>query len=170
MMWLLLACGSSDPVPLPNAPPSPPSLLALADPTVVTVNGTVSEVHGATRSWLVTGDGQRIVAVLGENGIIEKDGRPAMVGDLVDAATITVTGKQYGDVVVVQRATVVPAAALVPLTGVVEAAAPAGTAPAATPTAGAATPTPPAAAPPPAAPPAAPAPSSAPPSSPAPGG
>ena len=114
MMWLLLACGTSDPLSTPNPPPSPPSLLALKDSNIVTVTGTVSDIHAATRSWLVTTDGQPVVAVLEENGVLEIGGRVAMPADLVLGSRVTVTGRQRGDVLLVQRAEMAAPAAAEP--------------------------------------------------------
>ncbi len=116
MMWLLLACGTSEPLSTPNPPPTPPSLLALKDSNIVTVAGTVSDIHAPTRSWLVTTDGQPIVAVLEENGVLEIGGRVAMPADLVLGSRVTVTGRQRGDVLLVQRAEMAAPAAADPAT------------------------------------------------------
>ncbi len=111
MIWLLIACGSSTPLADPNPPPTPPSLLALQDSNIVTLSGTVSDVQGRTRTWLVTADGEPTVAVLEENGTLQIGGRAGMPSDLVDGTSIRITGRQKGDIMLVQRAEVAPTAA-----------------------------------------------------------
>jgi len=105
-LLLLLACGSSEPLAQPNAPPSPPPALTMPDPNLLTLTGHVSDVHATTRSWVVVGDGQRTIAILGETGVLEIGGRAALVGDLAAGSRLTATGRQTGDVLIVQRAEV----------------------------------------------------------------
>jgi hypothetical protein len=102
---LLLACGGTATLDQPNPPPSPPPALTVADPELVTHTGVVSEVHGATRSFVLTGRGDRMVCVLLPNGTLSLDGKPALVGDLPADTTLTVEGRAEGDLVLVARAT-----------------------------------------------------------------
>ncbi|MFZ5481801.1 MAG: hypothetical protein ACOZNI_33885, partial [Myxococcota bacterium] len=100
---LLLACGSPDELEKPNPPPSPPPVLAKADPDVVTYTGVVSDVHGPTRSFVLTFEGNRHICHVSPNGVLSLDGKPALVGDIPPDTTLTVEGRAQGDLVIVER-------------------------------------------------------------------
>jgi hypothetical protein len=104
LLLTLLACGVDGPIDTPNPPPSPPPVLVRAEPDVVRQNGTVTDVHGPTRSFVLTGEGKRVIVHLRDSGTLRLGGQPSQVQDLQPGTVLWVEGKRQGDLVVVLRA------------------------------------------------------------------
>ena len=108
---LLVACGASGEVLVPSTPPPPPVELTQSEPEVVKSEGTVTDIHVPTRSFLLASPEQRYVCVLPADGVVELDGRVASLADLPATVTAAVEGKLiHRDVLVVRHVRVGAAA------------------------------------------------------------
>ncbi len=108
MLLLLMACGVEGGLDQPNPPPAPPPVLVSAEPDVVRQTGLVSEVHGPTRSFVLSGEGKRVIVHLRDSGTLRLGGQPSLVQDLRPGTTLWVEGKRQGDLLVVLRASDAP--------------------------------------------------------------
>lgn len=113
ILFALLACGGADALDQPNPPPPPPPILALAEKDIITLEGTAMDLHAPTRTWVLATPERRQVCFLVANALMQLDGKPALVSDLPEGATVTAEGRLDGDLLLVQRAVVkaVPAPA-----------------------------------------------------------
>lgn len=133
----LLACGPDEPLDQPNVPPPPPPMYGNVEADVARYTGLATDIHGPTRSFVLTGEGKRVLVMLAETATLRLGGMPSQVQDLTAGTTLYVEGRRDGDTVLVLRATdtpegspIVPAVAAVPLGTVAPAATDAPDAPA----------------------------------------
>lgn len=105
MILYLLACGVSGDMPQPATPPVPPPDVAQAEIDKLEFQGTVVELSSATRSWTALGDGKRLICVLGIDGRILADGKDILPDQLKPGDLVTVRGREFGDVILVESAT-----------------------------------------------------------------
>lgn len=103
---VLSGCGSNAEPLSPAAPPRPPPVFSDIQPNSELVQGVVSDVSPATRSWVMSYDGQRTIAVLSAQGVIEVNGTPVSLNELPVGAMAQAQGLTNGDIVVVRRVTV----------------------------------------------------------------
>lgn len=108
LLLTLLACGFDGELDTPSPPPPPPTTLSAQAADLIVHTGVVSDVSAATRTFASTGEGRRIVCVFSASAVLEIDGHVAQLTDLTDGRTVTVEGKEVGDIVLVSRATVAP--------------------------------------------------------------
>ncbi len=111
-LLFLLACGIDGPLATPNPPPS---LLAGAEADVVLYTGVVSDVSGATRSFVLTGEGKRLICHLQATGTLRLGGQPAQVQDLVAGTSLIAEGTRDDDLLLVLRASDAPDARAAPV-------------------------------------------------------
>jgi hypothetical protein len=104
MLVLLLACGGGQQLDQPNPPPSPPPVLTTSDPGVVVQTGLVTDVHGATRTCVITGEGRRLIVHFKADAAIRLGGQPASAEDIQAGTTLHVEGQREGDLLVAMRA------------------------------------------------------------------
>lgn len=105
MILYLLACGVSGDMPQPATPPVPPADVAQAEIDKLEFQGTVVELSSATRSWTALGDGKRLICVLGIDGRILADGKDILPDQLKPGDLVSVRGREFGDVILVESAT-----------------------------------------------------------------
>ncbi len=99
----LAACGTSAEALKSADPPRPPALFAPVGGTTDEVRGTVSDLHPATRSMVLSAEGSRYVAILGQQGIIEVDGSVISFADLPTGREAVASGVLDGDILVLRR-------------------------------------------------------------------
>lgn len=104
----LSCCGLDGPIDQPSPPPEPSAILSKREADVVMHTGVVTDVNAPTRSWTSVGDGQRRICLLSGHGILELNGKPAQVDNLVAGMTITVEAKEVDDFLIVIHGTVAP--------------------------------------------------------------
>ena len=104
MIFFLLACGSGEALDQPLPPPEPPPQLTSADPGLIRQTGIVSDVHSATRSFVLTGEGRRSIVHLATSGNLRLGGQPVLIEELKEGTTLWVEGKRTGDLLVTERA------------------------------------------------------------------
>lgn len=107
ILWYVLACGLDTPMPQPTPPPGMPPELSAKEVDVITHTGVVGDVQAGMRTWMSNGDGQRLICHLIDRGVLEINGHPALVADLLPGMAIVAEGKEVGDLLLVQRAVVV---------------------------------------------------------------
>lgn len=105
-LLLLAACGYDAPLGPPSPPPQPSALLDQKAPGVVQRTGLLSDLSVATRSWVLTADGQRLTCHLAAAGTVSVDGHSAGLEEVPTDQLVTIEGVQRADLVVVDRVTV----------------------------------------------------------------
>ncbi|MDP2305088.1 MAG: hypothetical protein Q8P18_03595 [Pseudomonadota bacterium] len=110
LLLTLLACGGDQPLDQPNAPPPPPPMYGAVEADVARYTGLATEIHGPTRSFVLTGEGKRVIVMLAETATLRLGGMPSQVQDLTVGTTLYVEGRRDGDTLLVLRATDTPKA------------------------------------------------------------
>lgn len=98
ILLILAACGiDQESLDQPLPPPTPPAELSNDQPDIVHQSGLVSDVHGPTRSFVLTGEGKRAIVHLSNSATMKLGGKPAQVSELVAGTVLYVEGKRFGD-------------------------------------------------------------------------
>ncbi|MDP2312400.1 MAG: hypothetical protein Q8P41_05805 [Pseudomonadota bacterium] len=133
LLLTLVACGADAPLDQPNGPPPPPPMYGIAEADVAKYGGVASEIHGPTRSFVLTGEGKRVIATLGETATLRLGGMPSQVQDLQPGTLLYVEGRRDGDTLFVVRASdtseAAPVVPVAPALGAPDGAGPDGAAP-----------------------------------------
>lgn len=124
LLLTLLACGADEALDQPNPPPPPPPVYEAVEADVARYTGLATEIHGPTRSFVLTGEGKRVLAMLAETATLRLGGMPSQVQDLTSGTPLYVEGRRDGDTLLVLRASdrpegsdkILPGPGLEPLT------------------------------------------------------
>jgi hypothetical protein len=108
LLLALFACSPDEPLDQPNTPPPPPAMYGVVEADVARYTGLATEIHGPTRSFVLTGEGKRVLAMLSETATLRIGGMPSQVQDLAAGTTLYVEGRRDGDTLLVLRATDTP--------------------------------------------------------------
>lgn len=121
LLLSILGCGADEPLDQPNPPPPPPPFYEVVEADVARYTGVVTEIHGPTRSFVLTGEGKRVLAMLAETATLRIGGMPSQVQDLVSGSTLHVEGRRDGDTLFILRASdtqeATPVTPVTPVTG-----------------------------------------------------